>query len=718
MKINKQTIIERLAPEMSRLLQELKPDAKPAGNGKLLAHCLFPENHNNGDANPSLLLFLDTGGYKCQACGERGSLFDLYGHVHGLDFKQSLHALAARTGVETVENVRQVTTGRYDYFKPDGLLAYYKERLEPSRDGKRSKEFIFKGPNGKPGQSANPLLYRLPEVMSSEQGEMVIFTEGEKQADLLATWGLIATTLPHGSRSTWHDSYAAPLLGKQVVVLADNDEAGRKYAEMICQSLNGKAASLKIVALPDLPEKGDIVDWAAIPGNDAKQLTKIIDATEEWVPDVPDDKLVQNEWPELSADALPGLLGEFVSAACDNSEADPAAVAITFLVRFGIECGANKYVQVGESKHYPRTNGVIVGESSKARKGTSAGPVKSLFKRVSDHCRTSPGPLSSGEGLIYAVRDEQAEWKINKSSEDGRWVIVDPGVKDKRLFVLDEEFANALTSANQKDNRLSAVIRTLFDDGNAEPLTKSNRTKATNAHVGLITHITLPELKQKLSAADMLNGFGNRFLWACSRRQKLVPRPEAIAEDLMQYFQETLQNRIKNAHLPGEMLFTDAADELWHEIYVKLSSAYEGAAGCMVNRGEAHVTRLALIYALLAGHKQIQTDDLKAAHAFWQYCLDSALYIFGQTPIDKKRHKVISALEQALDNSLSREEVRNKCFSNHIKADQLDQLLSDMQANGIITARTVQTGGAPKNIISLARVKREKRDSDISLPDI
>ena len=77
MNIVKQTIVERLRPDMSNFLRVLKPDAKPAGKGKLLAHCMFPDNHTNGDANPSLLLFLDSGGYKCQACGAKGSLFDL-----------------------------------------------------------------------------------------------------------------------------------------------------------------------------------------------------------------------------------------------------------------------------------------------------------------------------------------------------------------------------------------------------------------------------------------------------------------------------------------------------------------------------------------------------------------------------------------------------------------------------------------------------------------
>jgi archaellum biogenesis ATPase FlaH len=282
MKIDKQMIIDHLKPELMSLLLELKPDAKPAGKGTLLAHCLFPANHNNGDANPSLLLFMNTGGYKCQACGERGSLFDLYGHVHSLDFKQSLHALAERAGIDVGKRIQQRVTGRYDYLDADGNLAYYKLRLEPSRDGRRTKEFAIYCSDGKPGQPENPLLYHLPELLSSTQGEMIIFTEGEKQADLLATWGLISTTLPHGSGSAWHTSYSGHLLGKQVVVLADNDEVGHRYAEMICKALIDKAASLRIIELPELPEKGDVIDWAVKPENNSARLLDIIDSAPLW----------------------------------------------------------------------------------------------------------------------------------------------------------------------------------------------------------------------------------------------------------------------------------------------------------------------------------------------------------------------------------------------------------------------------------------------------
>lgn len=422
-----------------------------------------------------------------------------------------------------------------------------------------------------------------------------------------------------------------------------------------------------------------------------------------------------DNWPkQLSRVAFPGILGEFVDAACNNSEADPAAVAMTFLIRFGIECGTNKYVQVGENRHYPRTNANIVGDSSKARKGVSAGPTKALFDPIPNHCRTSPGPLSSGEGIAWAVRDEVREWKVDKKTNIGEWVITDPGVTDKRLFIQEEEFANALTSTKIEGNRLSSIIRTSYDDGTIEPLTKNNRIKATNAHVGIVGHITLPELKDQLSQKEMLNGFGNRIVWVCSRRQRLVPRPRRIDDTVMSGFRELLQQRITDAQVPGEISFSDDADELWLAEYSKLSAAYGGAAGCMVNRGEAHVTRLALIYALLAGRNSIELEDLQAALEFWRYCLQSAFFIFGQTSSDRRRTKILDALSLANDNNLSKDEIRKKCFSGHIKAEDLDELLRTMGSDGLITITTEQTTGVPRKIITLVLFKREKRDKPTS----
>ncbi|PKN12443.1 MAG: hypothetical protein CVU69_08150 [Deltaproteobacteria bacterium HGW-Deltaproteobacteria-4] len=277
MKIDKDAVIAAL--DIPVLLKELKPDAKSAAKGKLIARCLNPERHNNGDANPSMLLFTDNGSFNCQACGLRGDIFDLYGHIHGMDFKDSLHSLAAKAGIETIPPIKCRVTEKFTYHDAKGNHAYTKERIEPSRDRRKAKEFIIKGPDGKPGQPCGPLLYRLPEIINAPAGSLVLITEGEKQADFLVSWGLLATTLPHGAGSSWDDSYTLPLAGKHIVILTDNDTPGKKYGETICSSMKNKAASLKIVELPDLPSKGDVIDWQSVFGNDREKLLKIVEDT-------------------------------------------------------------------------------------------------------------------------------------------------------------------------------------------------------------------------------------------------------------------------------------------------------------------------------------------------------------------------------------------------------------------------------------------------------
>lgn len=104
-------------------------------------------------------------------------------------------------------------------------------------------------------------LYRLPELLAPPDGRVYV-TEGEKAADAAVSIGLLATTSPHGAESASKANWR-PLAGREVVILPDNDEAGREYARdvtSIIMKLN-PAAQVKIVDLSDLPAKGDIYDW-------------------------------------------------------------------------------------------------------------------------------------------------------------------------------------------------------------------------------------------------------------------------------------------------------------------------------------------------------------------------------------------------------------------------------------------------------------------------
>jgi hypothetical protein len=147
-------------------------------------------------------------------------------------------------------------------------------------------------------------------------------------------------------------------------------------------------------------------------------------------------------WPQIDEAAFQGLAGEAVKAIEPHSEADPVALLMQFLTLAGNLIGRTAYYRVEDDRHHANLFAVLVGESSKARKGTSMGRVRSVAK-IADQGWSDDrlkGGLSSGEGLINEVRDERREW----DRKAGREEIVDPGVADKRLMIVEAEFASAL----------------------------------------------------------------------------------------------------------------------------------------------------------------------------------------------------------------------------------------------------------------------------------
>lgn len=102
-------------------------------------------------------------------------------------------------------------------------------------------------------------LYRLPELLEED---LVFVCEGEKAADAVRGLGLTATTASGGSGSASKTDWS-PLAGKTVVLLPDNDLPGQKYVDWPARHLPtlNPPATIKIVTLPNLPDKGDAVDW-------------------------------------------------------------------------------------------------------------------------------------------------------------------------------------------------------------------------------------------------------------------------------------------------------------------------------------------------------------------------------------------------------------------------------------------------------------------------
>ncbi len=424
------------------------------------------------------------------------------------------------------------------------------------------------------------------------------------------------------------------------------------------------------------------------------------------------------EWPTLDAKAFNGFVGDFVRLATINSEADPAAVLITFLTRFGVEVGCGKTMAVGDTKHKSILASVIVGSSSKARKGTSAKPVERLFsfpETLFDAfswpvARSSKGPFSSGEGIIFAIRDKVLKWDV----KDQKNVVVDPGVDDKRLFVLDEEFGGVLANTKREGNTLSMIIRQCWDGGTLDPLTKNNKIRATNGVVGWVSHITLTELNAKLAESESFNGFANRILWCLARRQKLVPIPQPMPRQELEGLQTRLLDILKDAG--GEDLIKlspEAADAWCNRYYADLTKDRPGLAGCTTNRGEAQVLRLAMVYCFLDGERVISIDHLESGLAVWEYCRQSANYIFAGRQEDATSQKILESLEQA---PMTRTKLY-KLFQNNVSKDKIQASLKELiAAKRIEECKNTGTGGAPSLTYRIIKNHDEFNESNEITP--
>ena len=134
-------------------------------------------------------------------------------------------------------------------------------------------------------QGVRRVLYKLPGLVATPRDIPVYIVEGEKDADRLWSLGLPATTNPGGA-GKWLPEFNESLRGRPVGILPDNDEAGRRHAQKVAESLCNVAACVKIVELPGLPHKGDVSDWLDA-GHKFGEISILYDETPEYVQEEP-----------------------------------------------------------------------------------------------------------------------------------------------------------------------------------------------------------------------------------------------------------------------------------------------------------------------------------------------------------------------------------------------------------------------------------------------
>ena len=405
----------------------------------------------------------------------------------------------------------------------------------------------------------------------------------------------------------------------------------------------------------------------------------------------------KQQWPKpLGEDAFIGFAGDFVLAVMQHTEADPAALLFQLLVCFGNCVGTTPFYRQEWTRHHAREFVLIVGRSAKARKGTSWNIIKEVFKLADENWfkKRIVGGLGSGEGVVNAVRDEQ-----NEPDEQGRVTTI-KGVEDKRLMVVESEFASVLSVSGREGSTLSEVLRNAWDSGDIQTLTKNNPIRTTGAHISVIGHITETELKKKLGDNAIFNGFINRFLPVCAKRARLLPDGGNLTDEDFENLASQLARAIDAARKISRLIRSDEARKLWHEVYPKLTGDRAGNFGAVTSRAEAHVLRLSIIYALLDGSSQIELCHLKAALECWRYCQDSALYIWGDFTQGGIAEKIRIALTGAGEGGLTRSQL-NDALGGRITAEEFGPELEKMISSGEVIEFTKPTAGRRATIYKL-----------------
>jgi hypothetical protein len=321
---------------------------------------------------------------------------------------------------------------------------------------------------------------------------------------------------------------------------------------------------------------------------------------------------------------------------------------------------------------------VLVGDSSKARKGTSWSQIARLFAEV-DYpwlsTRVTTARLTAS-GLMYALRDQ-------------------PSPTDRRLLALCEEFASILHTLKRAKGHLSPMLRSAWDSGYLPTLDMHQQLQATGTHISLIAHVTQRELGQHLHRTEAHNGFANRCLWTCVERSNCLPDGGSLGAHELAAVARELRRAVDWTSNTPEVLFRrdDQARELWHHCYSSLSQLRPTLHGAATSRAEAQVLRLSAIYAALDTASIIGLPHLQAALAVWEYCSASAALLFGTSTGNPIADRIREAIEGSPEG-LSKNQIR-RLFCGHIDSSRIDAALQQLTSLGAINSHIEPTGGRP-----------------------
>lgn len=383
---------------------------------------------------------------------------------------------------------------------------------------------------------------------------------------------------------------------------------------------------------------------------------------------------------------LYGLIGEVARAGSDGTETNPYAIAVNFMAYLSCAIGRGVYLPIGNTWHHSRLFCLHIGRSGRGRKGDAL----SLVLRLDEALRElnplfAPpihrGGLSSREGLVALMHDGYKQGKQEV-----------PAIEDKRLWVVESEFANVLHQGRREGNTLSAALRDCWDGVCLKPATKSNRLYASHPHLCLSGAVSPSELIGLMTARELSNGFANRFLMIWAERSQILPFPRATAQTKVNELAEKVLRIL-------EMVQSDLYDERdqirmdltapaqWRYGQLYRGELNEDAGSALINglleRRAPMLLRIAMLFAITDLTTRVDVVHVDAAMAWIRYATDSVRYVFVSAAEEEKmareRQLAMKIMEYLGEHGqASRREINVACFSGRVPKARIDAAIGQL----------------------------------------
>jgi len=407
-----------------------------------------------------------------------------------------------------------------------------------------------------------------------------------------------------------------------------------------------------------------------------------------------------NTPPPVATDAMfYGIVGEVGRAAAQDTEVNPVAAAAAFLSYLSAQVGRDVYMAVGNTFHHARLFTCHVGRSGRGRKGDAISLTHRIRSRIEQvHCLTHGhyhgGGLSTREGLALLIHDGYTQGKTEV-----------PPINDKRLWIVENEFANVLHQSKRDGNTLSAALRDAWDGMSIKPAIKSARIWASDPHIALHVSVTPGELRELMTTRELSNGFANRFLMLWAERSGVEPFPRPATVDTVNDLASRTASVIDfakgdypSAKETRRMEMADAARNAWSGIYCRLTQpdATETLTG-LLERSAPYALRLAMLFALTDKALTVDKQHLDAALAWVKYTRDSVRYVFtsaaelSESETDRDNAAKILEFLRGRPDGATRTEINEDCFARHASRLRIDSAITMLLSESPpkITAITV-----------------------------